>query len=120
MVMSVASSIWSMASASSQEQFLSVHATRKSQSTVYRPLRISLLPRIRCGSDRTIFGELVATGNNQSAKIFVAARWRLCDILSYDTNVQLPLANPQSGRDEAKQDRMKMDRHFARVCMVFH
>jgi hypothetical protein len=58
--------------------------------------------------------------NNRLAKLFVAALRRLSGILSYDTNVQPLPVNPQSDRDEAKQGRMRMDRHFSCLCMVFH
>jgi len=87
------------ASVSSQEEFLSVHATRKPQSEVYRPLYISRLPRIRCGGGRT---RTVATRNNGWQNHYL---WNLADAhaVSYDTNTRPPPTDtdPQS---QAKQN----------------
>lgn len=65
----------------------------------------------KAGQSLANCGELVATGNNVIHwQIICGSSPTLIRHLIYDTNVQPSPANPQSGREEAKQGIMKMGR----------
>jgi hypothetical protein len=109
---------WLMASVSSQEEFLYVHATRKPQSAVYRPLYISHLPRIRCGGGRTrtvVILWLLVTIGWQNHYL-----WNLADahVVSYDTNARPPPTDtdPQS---QARQNEKGQALHAYVLCYCY-
>lgn len=79
-------------------------------TTVVQPFATNTVVE-KAGQSLANCGELVATGNNVIHwQIICGSSPTLIRHLIYDTNVQPSPANPQSGREEAKQGIMKMGR----------